>query len=324
MFARLFFAAPFAFAVTASAATVVETVLVGNAGNAADATGIGSVSELYRIGTYEVTNAQYSEFLNAVDPAGANSLNLYNPSMGSDPVGGITLNPAAPAGARFELKSDKGNKPVNYVSFIDTMRFANWLQNGQGASNTEDGAYTVISGGLAGRNPGATVFIPSQNEWYKAAYFDPANPAADDNGTPDYWLFPTQSDSVPTRATADAAGDVTNPGSNVANYFAEVENVTTVGGTSSVSFFGTFDQAGNVREWNEAVIFGTNRQIRGGGFLSQTNRLQSTGPDSEMPEFEAADLGFRIAMVPEPSAAVAAILAGGLSLAGRRRQRALV
>ena len=220
------------------------------------------------------------------------------------------------------MKPDKGNKPVNYVSFIDTMRFANWLHNGQNASDTEDGAYTVISGGLAGRNPGATVFIPSQDEWYKAAYFDPANPDADGGGTPDYWLFPTQSDSPPTRATADGVGDVTNPGANVANYFGEVNDVTTVGGTSSASFYGTFDQAGNVREWNEAVIFGTNRQVRGGGFLSTTGRLQSDGPDSEDPAFEAADLGFRIAAIPEPSTSV--LLASGLLFARCRRHRAAI
>ena len=74
-------------ALTSSAATVVETVTVANPGNAADTTGFGSIGEVFRIGTYEVTNAQYAEFLNAVDPSATNSLNLYNSSMGSDTGG---------------------------------------------------------------------------------------------------------------------------------------------------------------------------------------------------------------------------------------------
>jgi formylglycine-generating enzyme len=53
----------------ASATVNIETVLVGNAGNAADtATGslYGSVGYDYRIGTYEVKAVQYTAFLNAV------------------------------------------------------------------------------------------------------------------------------------------------------------------------------------------------------------------------------------------------------------------
>src|SRR5262245_4443073 len=74
---------------------------VGNPGNPADTkvmmtdgtSGYGSVGYNYRIGTYDVTNAQYTEFLNAKDPTGANTRNLYWSQMGSDPVnGGIQYN----------------------------------------------------------------------------------------------------------------------------------------------------------------------------------------------------------------------------------------
>src|SRR5262245_29129643 len=67
----------------------IETVLVFNSGNAADVTGVGAVSYEYRIGKYEVTNSQYSEFLNAVDPNGTNVLALYDSQMTSSVWGGI-------------------------------------------------------------------------------------------------------------------------------------------------------------------------------------------------------------------------------------------
>jgi formylglycine-generating enzyme len=65
----------------------IDWVDVGHAGNAADpATGslYGAVAYAYKIGQYEVTNAQYTEFLNAVDPTGANANGIYNSSMGSN------------------------------------------------------------------------------------------------------------------------------------------------------------------------------------------------------------------------------------------------
>ena len=154
-----------------------------------------------------------------------------------------------------------GNKPVNFVSFFDSMRFVNWLENGQptGGSGTESGVYTIGNGLNETRAPGATFFIPSEDEWYKAAYHQPAVQGGD---TDDYWLYPTASNSVPTVATANSVGDINNPGANVANYGSGADwngqdgNVTTVGsaGPLSASFYGTFDQGGNVREWNEAVI----------------------------------------------------------------------
>ncbi len=138
---------------------------------------------------------------------------------------------------------------MNYVSFFDAMRFTNWLENGQptGGSGTESGVYTIGNGLNETRAPGATFFIPSEDEWYKAAYHQPAAQGGDAD---DYWLYPTASNSVPTIATANALGDISNPGANVANYNLGADwngqngNVTTVGsaGPLSASFYGTFDQ----------------------------------------------------------------------------------
>ncbi len=109
------------------------------------------------------------------------------------------------------------------------------------------------------KNVGARVYLPSEDEWYKAAYYDPTPGAG---GGDNYWLYASQSDTVPTVPAASATGDITNPGANVANYFSGADwngqngNVTTVGsaGALAESYFGTADMNGNVQEWNDAVI----------------------------------------------------------------------
>jgi formylglycine-generating enzyme len=149
----------------------IDYVTVGHAGNSADpATGslYGAVAYAYKIGQYEVTNAQYTEFLNAVDPTGANANGIYNTSMGSNARGGITYTAGAANGSKYTIRTSMGDKPVNYVSWYDAARFTNWLHNGQGSGSTETGAYTLNGNtGLITKNVGATVWLPSEDEWYK-------------------------------------------------------------------------------------------------------------------------------------------------------------
>ena len=102
----------------------------------------------YRIGKYEVINAEYAEFLNAV--AGTDTNALYNTNMGADTDGGITQTGSSGSYV-YAVKADAGaytyaNKPVNNVSWYDTLRFANWLHNGQLNGDTETGAYTLLGG----------------------------------------------------------------------------------------------------------------------------------------------------------------------------------
>ena len=190
----------FSLAAEAQAITI-DTVPVGNAGNANDPlTGnlYGGVSYAYRIGTTEVTNAQYAAFLN--EKAKSDPLALYSTNMGSDARGGITRSGVS-GSYTYAPKTNMGDKPVNYVSWYDSIRFANWLNNGQGAGDTETGAYTLLGGtptpsnGLSiTRNAGATWFLPSENEWYKSAYHQPAAQGGD---TDNYWLYPTGSNTDP-------------------------------------------------------------------------------------------------------------------------------
>ena len=226
-------------AVTPTPATIIlDTVLVGDVANSADTTvmqdgssGYGSVSYTYRIATNEVTNGQYTEFLNAVDASGANLHALWNSGMTDNVNGGVLFNAGAQDGSKYSLKPGYGNRPVISVDFFDAMRFANWLNNGQGSGDTETGAYTLSLGGLAPRNAGVTVWIPSEDEWYKSAFYDPTPGAG---GGDNWWLYPTRSNLTPTSIDPNGSDQ------NSANYARGF--TTDVGGyTLAKSYYGTFD-----------------------------------------------------------------------------------
>ena len=110
-------------------------VTVGNPGNAADkrydSTGYGAVNHVYKIGKFEVTAGQYTEFLNAV--AKADTYGLYDTAMG-DPNGwaGCGIQRTVIQGTCiYSVGPDWTNRPVNSISFYNACRFANWLHNGQ-------------------------------------------------------------------------------------------------------------------------------------------------------------------------------------------------
>ena len=335
-FVAAFFALVVVTAYPAHAVTI-DWVTVGKPGNAADAsTGRGAVANAYRAGKFEVTNSQYAEFLNAV--AVTDTFGLFNSSMGSDPLGGITQSGSS-GSFTYSVRANMGNKPVNFASFLDSSRFINWLHNGQptgvqDSTTTEDGAYTFSGATTVGfRNPGARFFLPTFNEWFKAAYYDPrtaaqGGPPGDDN----YWLYPTQSDSVPTVATASAIGDVSNPGPNVANYLSGADwngqdgNLTTVGSASSTSFYGGLDMGGNVHEWTETPVPGNPGAnfVLNGWYSSTAAQLSAPNTSTGTLVLAGNASGFRVfsPIIPEPNTLFLAAL-GLLSLGmiGWRRRR---
>jgi formylglycine-generating enzyme len=300
-----------------ASAVTMDWTFVGNPGNACDTQPqgcFGTVGYDYLIGTYEVTNAQYAEFLNA--KAGADPLGLFNPDMGSFPVGGITRSGHFPHHS-YAAIAGRENMPVVFVSFYDALRFANWLHNGQGSGDTETGAYTLEGGtptpsnaATVTRNPEATIFLPNEDEWYKAAYYDLVSAS--------YFDYPAGSDT-PTTCAAPS----TTP--NTANCERPAFDLTDVGSyTGSASPAGTFDQGGNVLEWNEALITfpgGSVRDLEGGSFDHGQEELAASYRDGGHPTTEEYHIGFRV--VPEPSTGLLRIagLLSVLGLAGWRRVR---
>ena len=314
-------------------AVSIDMVWVGNPRNTNDTTVSGSVGYNYRIGKYDVTIGQYKEFLNAVDATGTNPYGLYNPAMGSDGnVKRIQLNGTAPSGSKYSVIGSP-NRPITYVSWFDAARFANWMVNGQGAGGTETGAYTLsgmTSGSTPTLNPGASFYIPMENEWYKAAYYNPTL-----SGSGGYYKYATQSNTAPTAVTSGSTG-IGSAGStgNFANFNAADDwngqdgNVTTVGTNGGASAYGAFDMSGNVYEWNDLTgAAGSLRGRRGGPWDTIAFALSSSNSANTAPSNEGNSVGFRLASpvaVPEPSTYAMALagLACGGSVVFRRRKRA--
>ena len=305
----------------------IDTVTVGDAGNAADTTTYGAVAYDFNIGKYEVTIGQYTSFLNAV--AATDTYSLYNASMATDlNVAGISRSGASGSYTYAVVNNggDSSNRPITYVSWFDAARFANWMNNGatNGAS-TETGAYT-LNGATSGvnftKNAGATWWIPSEDEWYKAAYYKGGGTNAG------YWVYPTQSDTAPGNVVGGAANQANyNNGvysvTQSASYVGTLNYLTDAGAFSNnASAYDTFDQGGNVWEWNDAVI-GSSRGLRGGSWVNFDNLLQSSVRDIVDPTIEYSFVGFRVASVPEPSTAVLVLMGAAALWWWRRRKSAL-
>ncbi len=283
----------------------IDWVTVTNVNNVPDTevmsdgtTGYGSVAYRYRVSQTEVTNAQYADFLNAVartDPTG-----LYNPDMATDSRGGI-IRTGVDGEFAYEVKPNMAGKPVNFVSAYDAARFCNWITNGQGFADTESGVYsfdgpTSIAAITRDLTNLDQVFLPTDDEWYKAAFHQPA---ADGGDADDYWQYATKNNASPTPATATPLGDVANPGPDIANYgqaavWSGDVTVTTVGSAGNSTYYGAFDMNGNVWEWTETED-DADRILRGGSWLDSPNALRSRGRGRSAPTSENFAFGIRLA-----------------------------
>ncbi|MCI0635912.1 MAG: SUMF1/EgtB/PvdO family nonheme iron enzyme, partial [Actinobacteria bacterium] len=234
--------------------------VVEAAGNAPDSTGFGAVALRYRVAAHEVSARQYASFLNAV--AGTDTHALFHPDMDITRSG-------SPGTYQYSPVAGREEHPIAFVSLYDAMRLANWVHNGfptgpQDANTTEDGAYTIDAAGIAAnsiaRNPAARARLPSEDEWYKAAYFDVAAGAYRDYpaGSDSPMLCLPPGETPNTASCGNPAGDTAPTGSY----------------TASASPNGTFDQGGNAWEWTEDVA-GSQRRIRGGAFDSAFVQLGS-------------------------------------------------
>ena len=185
-----------------------------------------------------------------------------------------------------------GSKPTANSSWYEAAKFANWLTTG----NAYAGAYQFDSGGVltavnraAAVSAYGTVYVlPTENEWYKAAYLK-------SDGS-DYTLYAT-GNSIPTAGTG---------GENYNGVIVGAWNVGS-GTTSSIENNGTFDMSGNIWEWNESALDGTlnnmaeARLFRGGSSVNSGDNLRSSNRYGYYPTSEHYLVGFRIAVIPEPS-----------------------
>jgi len=290
-------------------ASAQEWVTIGDVSNAADKSGFGAVAYEFQIMKHEVTCAEYVAFLNA--KATDDPLALWNPKMDGAPMPagrddirgeqGCLIRTGDKGSYHYAVVPGQEKKPIVNVSFSSATRYANWLHGGE----TETGAYDIAKlRDKAARSPTAKIWLPSEDEWHKAAYYDAEAKR--------YWLYSARSDerpqSSPPNATlpnaanffwADGVKNGMNKGYAVpqSDYYKPGSIALTPVGSypMSRSAYGTLDQSGNVWEWTEGIRWETKRVIRGGGWSDEANAQRSTTRCSVLTTTTFNDTGFRLA-----------------------------
>ena len=308
-----------AAASVANGQVAFDWATIGDTGNAADtlvmtkcpstfctgdgSTGYGSVDYEYEIAKQHVTASQYTEFLNSVDPNGTNDLFLFDPRMETffHPVsflpleaysGNILFDDSAAAGSKYTAKSGRENFPATWVSWVGAARFVNWLSNGQGSGDTESGVYNNLPASsndpIPEREEGATIFLPTDDEFYKAAYYNPTLNGGS-GGYTEYGVGntapvvegpaggPTSANYAQTDGVDGQSGD-TYWQSGGGAFDDDLVHLTEVGAyTTATSHYGLFDVDGNAYQWLEATRpnqFNTSQDLpifRGGSWFNASD-----------------------------------------------------
>ena len=305
--------------VTQSNPTTYALVTIGNPGNESDPlTGFGNVAYTYQIGKYDVTIGEYTIFLNSV--AKVDPYSLYNPNMGTDlNSAGITRSGSSGSYTYsvMENSGNSANRPITYITWYDAARFANWMANGQpyGSENsqtTENGAY-ALNGAMNGNaviknlvNPNTgsvpTYYIPTYSEWYKAAYYSPEL----NNKAGGYYLYATESNAAPGNSSYTLPNQANIFPGNVffvtqspVYIYAGQNYLTDVGAfINSASYYGTYDQNGNVYQWNDLDGAPTPyRAVVGGYWFAGANPMLSTTYATNSLSLTDNGTGFRLAAI---------------------------
>jgi formylglycine-generating enzyme required for sulfatase activity len=261
----------------------MEFVTIGNAGNPADEggwVGSGSVDNDYRIGKYEVTNDQWDKFVaDSGAPAGTDGDYRHYPFPGAQ-------------------------EPVTSINWYAAAQFCNYLTSGDkskgvyqfSGNNTNPGTFLSINRWAAQNVYGSIYYLPTEDEWYKAAYYKP-----DSSG---YSVYANGTDIAPS------AGEAFYGQSDILVGPWDV-------GSGAREQNGTYDMMGNVNEWEETLYYGL-RLNRGGSFVNEYYMMASCQPNAAEPDTIYSNIGFRVASnIPEPTT----ILLFGLGAAMLRRKQ---
>lgn len=299
----------------------IEFVTITHAGNAPwpgagfpgdVAVGRGRVDYEYRIGKYEVTTSQWTEFFNASfdRPANDRLPYLIPPTF----WGAVATTPNTPGGRRWAVPAGNEMMPVGDISWRMAAMYANWLHNDKRTDRAAfmNGAYDVSTFGFGTpfgfsdqltRNPDAKYWIPTWDEWLKAAHYDPNKV-----GGAGWWMFADGSDDFPVYGPP---GVLVNGQPTEANAgwdrlsFPGYEPFAVPLGAypDAASPWGLLDVAGGTSEWTEEVMYTagipTARRFDGSywstlsGPASISDRVIASGGD--FPSLAGYDLGFRIA-----------------------------
>lgn len=241
--------------------TTMDFRMVDSPGNRADRNhheqgSFGAVERVFAIAQHQVSAKEYVAFLKAIGAGGsANERKQRSSEWASQPGAYNHLTPWQYPGA-----------PITQVTFTDAIRYCNWLHNGkrkgpQGPETTEDGAYTIVDGVVGPRNPGAKYFLPTEDEWYKAAY------SASRTGSGGRYVHFKGGNDTPVIKRPDQ---------------------------EAVSVWGMAGYADAIWEWTETPVGGLHRAIRSGAWFLGNNR-QSAGRFYCNPELSYPSIGFRVA-----------------------------
>jgi formylglycine-generating enzyme required for sulfatase activity len=263
----------------------IDFTTIGNPGNAADTTTYGAVPYEYRMGKYEISQE-------AITKATASGM--------TDVTAGAWT----------------GNQPAANISWYGAAAFVNWLNTSAGKTAaynlTFSGSWSMqlwsseqawtAGGENLYRNKDAFYFLPSENEWYKAAYYNPVSS--------DYFLYPTASSTAPTAVASGT--DASTAVYNKAN-----DRPAAVNAAGGLSPYSTMGQGGNVWEMTESGVH------RGGNFWDEQGDLESSrrSPFAGQTDYAGHVLGFRVASVPEPSTYALLLLSGAASLWALKRRK---
>ena len=274
----------FAAAYLSAPSVKASFVMIGGTGVAADTNGFGGVNYVYQISRYEVTGAQFAA--------------------------------AAAADSRVgtSYTSNTPDSPVENVSWYEAAKYCNWLTSGSaylGAYLFDgSGTYLGVNRSTAISIYGIVYALPTENEWYKAAYWT--------GNADDPWsLYAHGLDTLPTWGTTDGW-----------NYWYDGQyaygGITWEVGTGAQEQNGTYDMMGNVWEWMESPGSGFSRVFRGGGLNGYELKMSSAYSEGEDASQGHETLGFRIVVIPEPGTALLFFLGGiGAWLLRRNRMKSM-